>query len=276
MKLMETKTSLTEFTGYPFLCERAVNDNKLFESFRSQPECLQVVETVDYRTGKECLDAMRSQSPEFIKLLDKFRSSEQLGSPLLYGYRYKLFSPRIFFSPTTLRYIKILSDLKNYFGSLDGMKIIEIGVGYGGQCKIVSDVFGFDSYTIVDLKPVLNLTKNYLDYMKIKNVIYCTIDDLANSDNYHYDLIISNYAFSEITREIQDFYIEEILNKSSRGYMLCNFKTHGRQINSYTELDLINRLSHSVEIFQQKPPLTNMDISCSISLVVWGLLRGAL
>ena len=38
-------------------------------------------------------------------------------------------------SPNTLKYIKVLMDLKKHWKTLDNMEICEIGVGYGGQCR---------------------------------------------------------------------------------------------------------------------------------------------
>ena len=36
------------------------------------------------------------------------------------------------------------------------------------------------------------------------------------------DLLISNYAFSELSREIQDIYIDKVALKSRHGYMILN------------------------------------------------------
>ena len=42
-------------------------------------------------------------------------------------------------SPTTIRYIKNVSDIINAFGT--GMKsIVEVGGGYGGLCKVMSSL----------------------------------------------------------------------------------------------------------------------------------------
>ena len=60
-------------------------------------------------------------------------------------------------SPTTLRYLKVANDLETLFSSLDGLRICEIGVGYGGQCRVLDAMFAVKSYTLVDLRPVLEL-----------------------------------------------------------------------------------------------------------------------
>ena len=263
------KTSCTEFTEWPVICAKAAKEDVVFETFRRNSASKGVVDTVSFKAGKDYLRLILSQSPELIDYLSKFRTNDDVGSPDIYGYRYKLFSPKIYFSPTTLRYIKVLSDLKKHFGNLDGMRIIEIGVGYGGQCKIISDLYNFESYTLVDLSSCLPLVKKYLDRFGVKNLNYTTLDDLEN--NGKYDLVISNYAFSEITRSIQDIYIEKVISKSSRGYMLCNFSTHGTKINSYSEQELVNLIDENkVMVFKKKPELAKIDVSCNISLLIWG------
>ena len=49
---------------------------------------------------------------------------------------------------------------------------------------------------------------------------FATIDTINSNNNY--DLIISNYAFSELPKNMQLDAINKIINKSKRGYMLVN------------------------------------------------------
>ena len=84
--------------------------------------------------------------------MDAFKSNDKYGSPFVFDY------PGVEnISPTTLRYIKVLSDLKKHFGPLDGMNICEIGVGYGGQCRIINSMYRPSTYTLVDIRPALRL-----------------------------------------------------------------------------------------------------------------------
>jgi putative sugar O-methyltransferase len=265
----QQKTSLTLFTGWPLLCEQAAKDKSVFENFRSSPSAKSVVETVTFKAGRQCLQQIVSQNPEFTRYFDKFRTSEDVGNPETYGYRYKWFSEKIFFSPTTLRYIRVLSDLKKFFGSLDGMRIVEIGVGYGGQCKIISDLYEFESYTLVDLPSCLPLAKKYLDHFEVRNIICSTLDELDKKNQY--DLVISNYAFSEITKGLQDDYIDKVTRKSLRGYLLCNLPSHGTKINSYSKEELTNLLNEAnVAVFEKKPYLPKFETQYNVSLLVWG------
>ena len=75
-----------------------------------------------------------------------------------------------------------------------------------------------------------------------------------------YDLVISNYAYTELDRELQNLYDEKIVMGSSKGYMTCNF------IISFVEGGNFDTLSRN-ELLVLKPninthaeePLTSPD-----------------
>lgn len=264
---MKSKSSCSDNEEYPEFCLRAATDNEVFKAFRRSPEYTSIVETVPYKNGKEYLKIAFEQTPGIKRYVDKFASSELIGNPEVFPYRTSWLSPKISFSPTTLRYIKVLSDLMFLFGNLNDTRIVEIGGGYGGQCKIICDVFDIQEYVLVDLSPCLKLSQRYLSSLQVENVIYKTSEDLASG--FKSDLVISNYAFSEIRRDIQDFYLDQILKTSPRGYMHCNFKTHTWDAQQYSESELLAKLD-GVEIIKSKSRLSSLDESCEISLLVWG------
>ena len=184
------QTSIMDENDYRSVCAQAAQDPAAFGSFRAHPVYQYGLEHVTYDQGLECLRIAKQQSPHFFNSLDRFKTSDLVGSPVCYEYEAigKI-------APTTMRYIKIASDLQTMFGSLDGLSIIEIGGGYGGQCKILADLFNFKSYTIVDLSEPLALTKKFLSQCNVKNVTLVSPDEYIPGQ--HYDLVISNYAFSE-------------------------------------------------------------------------------
>ena len=263
---MKLSTSCSDNEEYPDLCFQAANNERIYRNFRRHPIYTSIVETVSEKSGKEYFQMALSQTPELKKHLNNFVTSEKVGSPYTFSYKHNFFSPKYFFSPTTLRYIKGLSDLLHFFKSLDGMRIVEIGGGYGGLCKIISDFCRIESYTLVDLEPALQLSKRFLNDFSINNVRYLNSEDLDCSTEY--DLVISNYAFSEIGRNIQDLYMDKILQKSSRGYLLCNFKTHTWETNQMNENNFINGIKN-VKNFQNNPILSQLDLCAGIELIVW-------
>lgn len=128
----------------------------------------------------------------------------------------------ILFTPSTLRYIKVLADLCAHFGDLNTLRICEIGVGYGAQARIALSKFPkIHSYSFIDLASVLKLTQKYLTHFSdiSANLAFLTLDKLPEQD---YDLVISNYAFSELNREIQELYIAKVIRNAKHGYITYN------------------------------------------------------
>jgi len=132
-------------------------------------------------------------------------------------------------SPSNLRYLLhsllFLEDVKKY--KLNNIDIIEIGGGYGGLCFFIHNIaplyeININSYTIFDLLEPSLLQKRYLNALNIQKVNCCQID---NFDNLKHDsILISNYAFSEISKELQTEYIEKIINPyTTFGFLTWNF-----------------------------------------------------
>ena len=185
--------SITEHTRYPAFCQQAVMDDGIFARFKRCPDYRQILEHVGDATGRDYLDFILQRDPKIVTLFDKFRENDAIGEPIIFDYgKYG------WFSPTTLRYIKVACDLTQEFGDLSKMHIVEIGGGYGGQCKIIADLTGFASYTIIDIPEAIALTKKYLSLLGVRNVNFITNNNLSQVGSY--DLIVSNYAFSEIDR----------------------------------------------------------------------------
>lgn len=265
---MDKKTSVSDDDFYPDFCRRAAADDNVFNSFRSNKIYTSIVETVNYRTGEDYLRNAIAQNKWISEYIKDFEISERVGSPQLFKYRYGFLNlQKTLLSPTTTRYIKVLSDLISLFGSLDNKRIIEIGGGYGGLCKIIFDVYNPKSYTLMDLDPCLDLTKKYLDSFEINAVDYKNIN--ADFSDRDFDLVISNYAFSELARGTQDEYVRKIVDKSRAGYMLCNFKTHTWDADQYSENELLNLHANSM-LFKMNPALSKIDIQYEVSLIAWG------
>ena len=220
-KLCLQQSSLSDHSAYTAFCELASRDEEVFASFKRHPVYTPILEHVTEEQGSAYLEKILSDSPNLVEFFPKFRENDLYGNP--HTYSYNSFGE---FSPTTLRYIKVLGDLLRFFGDLSALNIVEIGIGYGGQCKIISDYCGLRSYTLIDLDSPLKLAKKYLNRYDLKeNVYYRTMKDLTNNEDESYDLVISNYAFSECTRPVQEIYFEKVLSVSPKGYLICNVIT---------------------------------------------------
>lgn len=209
-------TSVTHPSPYPGFCRQAARDDATFASFKQEPVYVRVLEHLTCDEGGLYLRRLLEQTPALTSSLPRLRENDRLGAPQTCDYgEYGRFSA------TTLRYAKVLSDLTALFGSLDGLRIVEIGGGYGGQCFVTSLVAEPESYTLIDLDSVLDLQEVYLRRLGVQGVRFVSSERVPRHESW--DLVLSNYAFSECTRATQETYVTRVLTRSLRGYVTYNW-----------------------------------------------------
>jgi hypothetical protein len=228
------RTSISDAGPYRSFCRRAAEDDAAFAAFRRNPVYTEVLEHTTVEQGAAYLSIINRDNPTLLAQHGaRFLSGEHIGGP-----RLQFYAEAGMIAPSTLRYVKVLSDLQRLFGDLSGRRVVEIGVGYGGQCKIVSDVFRLASYSLVDLPEPLALAHRYLAGLQVPNVEYVTMDELGPELD-GWDLLISNYSFSELSRGIQDRYRELIVDRALEGYLTCNFTGALYGVDSYSAEELL-------------------------------------
>jgi len=205
--------------AYVALVQAAVKDYKAFTTFRRHPNYVVVLEHVTRQEGQAYLDILRKDAPDLIDRIEEFKSNDVVGSPRVFDY------PGIGkISPTTLRYVKVASDLRKLFGAEPGHNVAEVGVGYGGQMLVCDTAFHMRQYDLFDLAPVLNLVERYLESHLLNSAYHTsTLNQCLGEESY--DLVISNYAFSELPSALQRRYIEKVLATAKRGYLTMNSGT---------------------------------------------------
>jgi len=242
---MNQKASDSEQTFYVETVERIVEDDSQYRRFRRIFDYREILEHVTFRQGSEYISRVRELCPELLMNSNAFRENDLVGHPRTYGY-----NEIGKFSPTTLRYISVGAELQTIFGKNFSGSIVEIGIGYGGQCAILHKIFKISKYGLYDLNAVLNLGEKYLRSVGvIGNPIRRT---LADFNGESWDLAVSNYAFSELPRGLQIEYIEKVLSKSSRGYLIMNSGRTNHTGRSTGKLTL-------AEIVEYLPPTTILE-----------------
>jgi hypothetical protein len=222
----------------------ALTDEDAFAQLKQLPGIKGAIERLSPKRGAEYRAIVLDQTPALLDRLDAFRENDRIGSPDLAPY------PEGLISPTTWRYVKVVSDLQQLFGSLDGWHIAEIGVGYGGQCKVLNEAHSVGSYTFYDLEPVVRLAAKYAGEAGSPVADKLHLADfrrLGRGAPVTYDLVISNWALSECTVEVQDRYIEHVLRRSRHGYITYNQISHLRGIESYRKQAFLDALDFPVE-----------------------------
>jgi hypothetical protein len=207
-------TSVSDDGGYPEFCQRAAQDASVFAGFR-RDELYMSILGLDASWGPIYFEAIPPGSAAAGLIPELAEWDDMIGDPI------RVTLPNgVMIAPTTLRYLKVADDLARLFGAFAGADVCEIGVGYGGQCRVLDALWPLRSYTLVDLRPVLSLAERFLSHFPL----YCelrlrTMNELAVQA---YDLVISNYAFSELTGRIQQAYVHKAVATTPRGYVLFN------------------------------------------------------
>jgi hypothetical protein len=237
------------YKTYTDFCKLAVDNDEVFKSFKRHPHYTYMLEHVTEEMGWGYLHEIEKEYPYLLDFMPKFTTNDNLGEPNMYSY-----GNIGLISPTTLRYVKVLADILNIFGRYDNFNILEIGVGYGGQCKILHD-FGLPmSYTMVDLPEVLALARKCNELQKVNNIVYKTPSELEVTEC---DLVISNYAFTEIERKYQEMYVEKVITNAKRGYITCNYFGKMDKTEALSREEVFSLKEH-YEIFAERP-LTGQD-----------------
>ena len=232
------RTSASDTEEYKAILQMAVNDEIIFKEFKRHPWYTRILEHAIKEQGELYYKKIAENNPWILRHphIELFLQNDLIGNPVKYKYN------DIEISPSSLRYLSVLSDLYDY--ELLGDNIVEIGCGYGGQCLMISQIFRYKSYSFYDLDEALLLIQKYL----LKHNIV-----LPKTSVKKYDLVISNYAFTECDPQIQDMYLKKIINKSKHGYITGNFDPNLNTMKSYTMEELLERISKRVQILEEKP-----------------------
>jgi putative sugar O-methyltransferase len=193
------------------------NDDK-FDAFKQDSRYTPVLEHVSHEESLTYINEMKSRDVLTQETLVSVRENDKYGNPT--SYEYDGFGT---LSPSTIRYLKNSLDILDYFGVDSGYdNIVEIGGGYGGLCKVFTSFVNFKKYTLFDLPEASKLSQKYLsNFDTLKNKV--TFRDTNNVNQLRkVDLLISNYAFSECSRQYQEEYYNKVIKSTDKFYIIYN------------------------------------------------------
>lgn len=205
--------------NYINACKKFVEDDLQFDNFKRDKDYLEILEHISKEESDILISEMKNLDSLSKQQIKKFKENDLYGNPYL--YEYEKFS---LISPSTIRYIKNILDINNFVSDFDIKNIVEIGGGYGGLCKTLSVLIDYENYLLVDICEVNELSKKYLSkFSDIKNKItHFDYNQIKTNEVENIDLLISNYSFSECSRQIQNVYYENLIKNSKRIYMTYN------------------------------------------------------
>lgn len=232
---------------YPKVVSSFINDSRKFKNFKRNSFYRRILEHVSYEQGKEYIKIIQRDNPQFIDEIEKFKFNDIIGNPYKFDY------PQTgTISPTTLRYLKVASDLKKIFGNI-GNEIAEIGCGYGGQFLILDKIFSFNKYYIFDLSIVNKLIEKYIEsFVVISSYETLTINKFDGKKQF--DFVISNYAFSEVPKLTQITYLKKIILNSKKGYITMNSGVEESACkNNHLSLEEIKSYLPNIKTIKEEP-----------------------
>jgi len=116
-----------------------------------------------------------------------------------------------------------------------------------------------------DLPEANLLIEKYLKNFSILAKYETSTLDSFNEES-DFDLVISNYAFSEIGRNEQIKYINRVLSKSKRGYLTMNSgKKNSEFKHNHLLLDELEDLLPKFKVLEEKPLIWEDNY-----IIVWG------
>ncbi len=249
----EAKVSLRCIYDQNVFAEAAVaasKDDVHFATFKTHPFLNLLFENLSKEEGEMWLQQIEEKYPSLKEKWAQFAKSDQVGSPRVFS-----FGEAGEFSPSTLRNIATAGQLQSKVGSWSGMHVVQIGAGYGGLCKIVQDVSGCASYTIVDLPEQLALAKKYLGAFGLNQVIYLTPEQLPKGASY--DLALSDMHFSEFSCAYQELFIERIFNRAKAGFVLGRIFPKHYGVSALTLDEIKGRLGKLAACEINEPTIEN-------------------
>jgi hypothetical protein len=230
----------------------SLNENTIMD-FKKNREIMGIIENVNIEFGNLYLkNIMKYKESESINW-ENIKKFNDTGNPSLRSFLIN--NNEILLSPTTLRYIQFSLDMLSYIKNdlnLSNVDIVEVGGGYGFQCILFFELaqlfsINVDSYTIIDLPEAGNMQLQYIskckkyfssDYFdKISFVsfydISSIIDKMSSMNNKPNTFFVSNYALGEFNKQIQDYYINNVVSYLKHGYICWNFSPNNKEIHPY-------------------------------------------
>ena len=173
------------------------------------------------------------------------------------------------FSPTTLRYLAHALWLKKEGFVKQGGSVIELGVGFGGLAAMNAIVSNATTI-MIDLPPVAEAAMLQMKELGLGNFASIDHSKATASDV----CFISNYAFTELSREMQDAYADQFIRHADRGVILSNtavFAGHMRSRNNNQIIELLSKHGIHAKAESERSILCTSDRHHGNVIVGWGL-----
>ena len=215
-----------EYSDYERFIETILQQDG-FSNFKSNPNYNHILEHVCFDYGQQYLRLAKELFHLPTAQIQMFGAlNDSVGVPKKEYYKEENLS----ISPTSLRYVFhaliILNDIATK--GIRNAHIVEVGCGYGGLALAISYFSPFfnltiEDYTFIDLPGPLKLQEKYMNHFRVPMKLAfhpaSTFgSELKGSDYF----LISNYCYSEISKEFQENYLRTLFPKCTHGFITWN------------------------------------------------------
>ncbi len=199
--------------NYKNIVDKAIIDEETFNTFKTHPSYNSIVGMSENWQAEEWYEELIYS--DIFKNIDIFRKNDSIG-----GFPTWRSPDNIKISAATLRYMNTLQDITTYFEFSEPINVVELGVGYGGLCFVLSNYLNIKSYCLVDLPNVQQLAQKYLGRLGVKSTLEVpeTID-----------LFISEFCLSEFSDSKIDEFYDLYIKNAKRIYLHMNLHDEVRK-----------------------------------------------
>lgn len=226
--------SISGTMAWPVACAGLVASAGGDPDFRRRQAVRDVVETLGPSDGR--YHARRVKSVD-AGLLDDPRvlAAASWGNPIRWpGVLLGTSRP---FSPSSLRYLSHAVWLKRHGLVQPGGTVIEIGIGYGGLAAMNAIISGVRTL-LVDLDPVKDAAWEYLQDLGLGHHRVAEGEKMDPGNA----CLVSNYAFSELSRCLQDMYMDQYFAMAAHGMIVSNAAVFAGLIGGRSDAELVDCL----------------------------------
>jgi len=243
----DSKVSNTSATDSEFMRDYAevskflAQNRFAFNNFRRDINIINAYDHVTYFQAMQYVDIVKRRGHDNL-----FIKKSNIGKPAFYSFS----STSLKLDTLDCRNTKVVSDLKILFGdSLSKMRLIECGGGFGSLANNITINFPkISKYSIYDLPSVLILSKLYLNTVSKYPFRFLNGQIVKELKG---DLFISNYAFCELSREHQDFYLTKVIDNCKHGYITWS-PVSEESLGGYSLSEIIRRIKRA-NIMDERP-----------------------
>ena len=209
------RDSDSQALGYGKLIGKFLNNPSARKRFRRNFQYRMILEHVSYMQGCAYIHRITELGIVDFNQIQALAKSDLAGNPRRYYYN------KIgWVSPTLLRYVSVYSEIEKSIGFNNIGSVVEIGIGYGGQARVIHGLAGISRYAFYDLPDVQKMAEHFLK--ETSNQLYPRNLDIDSVERENFDLVISNYAISELPTDVQREYLDKVIASAKHCYMIMN------------------------------------------------------